>query len=113
MTLVPLLFQDYSELLEENHFFYKENSVTTNGVISQAEIKIGGQSVYTQTVAHHYPNDSLSIAHPQVNTGQRNATRASPPPSLFRIGIGRSTSSYSWITFTIICGSKTSTTRFL
>lgn len=36
-------FQDYSELLDENHFFYKP--FTTADVINRNEIKLGGESI--------------------------------------------------------------------
>lgn len=35
------IFQDYTELLEENHFFYKK-PFTTSDVINRAEIRVGG-----------------------------------------------------------------------
>lgn len=36
------IFQDYTELLEENHFFYKK-PFTTSDVINRAEIRLGGK----------------------------------------------------------------------
>jgi hypothetical protein len=36
-------FQDYTELLEENHFFYK--SFTREDVINKVEIKLGGEEL--------------------------------------------------------------------
>lgn len=40
--LTSFLLQDYTELLEENHFFYKK-PFTTSDVINRAEIRIGGE----------------------------------------------------------------------
>lgn len=37
-----MIFQDYTELLEENHFFYKK-PFTTSDVINRAEIRLGGK----------------------------------------------------------------------
>lgn len=43
-VLIPLSLQDYSELLEENHFFYKK-PFTTSDVINKAEIRAGGKQI--------------------------------------------------------------------
>lgn len=41
MKVDDVVLQDYTELLEENHYFYKE-PFSTSDVINKAEIRIGG-----------------------------------------------------------------------